>query len=221
MTARHQPLEFSACCPWNCHYSVISQSFSTKSSILEQYQTSIIFRLSIEIFEDTPKSPTLCDSSKSKKYQQRLQSNGFLSREILDHIRCIKQENLVQKQVLIPIILAVGETGDESDRPLIREYCTNWSSRSRCDMIETAQIILENIWAGWEEQTRDVYWWGETVTGGSWAKVGRIVWWRCNFYLDRVYPLSILSCRLQMIKERRSALENWRETKGRKPKLWN
>jgi hypothetical protein len=42
-------------------------------------------------------------------------------------------------------------------------------------MFETAQMILEKIWAGWEEQTRDVYWWVDTVIGGSWAKVGRIV----------------------------------------------
>jgi Fungal specific transcription factor domain len=107
----------------------------------------------------------------AKKQDQRgLQSIDFLSRIILDHIRCIKQEALIQKQVLIPVFLAAAEVGDESDRDFAREYNSNWSSRCRYYMFETAQMILERIWASWEAETRDVYWWGVTVRGGSWSR---------------------------------------------------
>lgn len=107
----------------------------------------------------------------AKKQDQRgLQSISFLSRIILDHVRCIKQEALIQKQVLIPIFLAAAEAGNESDRAFARQYNNNWSSRCRYYMFETAQMILESIWAGWEADTRDVYWWGVTVRGGSWSR---------------------------------------------------
>jgi len=87
----------------------------------------------------------------SKKQDQGgLQSIKFLSRLIIDHVRCIKQDALIQKQALIPICLAAVESGDEADRAFARQYNYNWSLRSRYHMFETAQTILEKIWAGWE-----------------------------------------------------------------------
>ncbi len=105
-----------------------------------------------------------------KQDQHGLQWIKFLSRVILDHIRCIKQDALIQKQVLIPIFLAAAEAGDESDRTFARQYNHNWSSRCRYYMFETAQTILEKIWVDWDQDTRDVYWWGVTVQGGCWSR---------------------------------------------------
>jgi hypothetical protein len=98
---------------------------------------------------------------------QGLQSTTFLARMILDHIRCIRKNQIVQKQVLIPIFLAAAELGDETDRAFVRQYCKHWSASSRYTMFETAGTVIERIWAGWEDQNRDTYWWGIAIGGGS------------------------------------------------------
>lgn len=90
----------------------------------------------------------------AKKQDERgLQTISFLSRIILGHTRCIKQEALIQNQVLIPIFLAAAESEQEPDRAFARQYNMNGSSRSRYYMFETAQSILERIWAGWDAGT--------------------------------------------------------------------
>jgi hypothetical protein len=83
-----------------------------------------------------------------KQDPQSLQSATFLARVILDHIRCIRQDEVIQKQVLIPIFLAAAEVGSETDRAFVRQYCMYWSASSRYFMFETAKVIIENIWAG-------------------------------------------------------------------------
>jgi hypothetical protein len=98
---------------------------------------------------------------------QGLLSAYFLARVILDHIRCIRQDEIIQKQVLIPIILAASEIGDHSDRVFIRQYCKHWTATARYFMFETAGMVIEHIWADWQEETRDKHWWGIIIGGRS------------------------------------------------------
>lgn len=102
--------------------------------------------------------------------QHGLQSTSYLARIVLDHVRCIRKYSSTQKQVLIPVFLAAGETGDENGRDFVRQYCKHWSSRSRYFMFDTAETIIERIWDDWQVLTRDVYWWGVKVGGGSSSK---------------------------------------------------
>lgn len=102
-----------------------------------------------------------------KQNQCGLLSTTHLARVILDHIRCIKQDRIIQKQLLIPLFLAAAETGDETDRTFVQQYCKHWSSTSRYSMFETTEMIIKDIWVDWHPSTRDVYWWGSKVSSGS------------------------------------------------------
>jgi hypothetical protein len=101
----------------------------------------------------------------TKKQDQRgLQSISHLKRVILDHIRCIKQDMIIQKQILIPLFLAGAEIGDETDRAFVEQYCKHWSYTSRYSMFENAEILMKHVWADWCVSIRDVYWWGVKVS---------------------------------------------------------
>lgn len=102
-----------------------------------------------------------------KQDRHGLQSISHLARVILDHIRCIKQDKIIQKQLLIPLFLAAAETGDETDRAFVQQYCKHWSTTSRYSMFETTESTIKHIWTDWNAGMRDVYWWGAKVGGGS------------------------------------------------------
>ena len=91
-----------------------------------------------------------------------------LIRVILDHVRCIRETEMVQKQVLLPIFLAAVEVKDEHNRNFVRQYCNRWSKTARYSQFETALALIEDIWAGSDAGQRDVYWWG--------CKIGDYVW---------------------------------------------
>ena len=92
----------------------------------------------------------------------------YLARITLDHIRCIPQQSVLQKQVLLPIFLAASEADDENDRWFVRQYCRYWSITSRFHMYETTGALLEHIWEDWNPSTKAVFWWGAKVgCGGS------------------------------------------------------
>jgi hypothetical protein len=104
----------------------------------------------------------------TKKQDRRgLQSISHLERVILDHIRCIRQDTIIQKQLLIPLFLAAAEIGDETDRTFVQQYCKHWSCTSRYSMFENAEMIIKHIWADWHVSMRDVYWWGVKVRSES------------------------------------------------------
>ena len=102
-----------------------------------------------------------------KQDRRGLQSISLSKRIILDHIRCIKQSMIIQKQILIPLFLAAAETKDEIDRAFVQQYCKYWSSKSRYSMFETTEVIIKDIWADCHVSMRDAYWWGVKVTCGS------------------------------------------------------
>lgn len=93
-----------------------------------------------------------------------------LARVILDHVRCIPNSDILQKQVLLPVFLAASEVGDARNRAFVREWCKYWSITSRFYMFETAANLLEVIWKDWDTSTRDVYWWGIKIGPESWPK---------------------------------------------------
>lgn len=94
---------------------------------------------------------------------ERLRSITHLARVVLDHVRCIPDTAVVQKQTLLPVFLAASEVGDETTRDFVRQFCRHWSSTARYSMFGTVVTLLETIWAGWDASTRDVYWWGSKV----------------------------------------------------------
>lgn len=92
-----------------------------------------------------------------------LRSITYLARVVLDHVRCIPDTDVVQKQTLLPVFLAASETGDESTRDFVRNFCGHWTATARYSMFGTVGTLLENIWAGWDVESRHVHWWGTIV----------------------------------------------------------
>ena len=92
-----------------------------------------------------------------------LRAINHLSRQIMDHIRCIPQTAVVQKQTLLPVFLAAAEAGDEATRDFARQYCRHWSITAGYFMFETVGILLESIWTDWDAADRSIYWWGVKV----------------------------------------------------------
>jgi hypothetical protein len=92
-----------------------------------------------------------------------LRSILHLARVVLDHVRCIPQTAIVQKQTLLPVFLAAAEVGEEATRSFVRQYCAHWSSTARYSMFGTVLTLLEIIWADWSDSARESYWWGVKV----------------------------------------------------------
>jgi hypothetical protein len=95
--------------------------------------------------------------------KEALHRIDHLSRTIFDSARCIPPTETLQKQVLLPMFLAAAEVGNEWNRDFAREFCRHWSRESNFDQFETVGRLLEEIWRGWKEEERDVYWWGVKV----------------------------------------------------------
>lgn len=92
-----------------------------------------------------------------------------LSRTVLDHIRCIRVTQMMQKQVLLPVFLAAVETADEDSRCFVRQYCKHWSTTARYSQFETALTLIENIWVSYEVNDRADYWWGCDIGSHMWS----------------------------------------------------
>ena len=93
-----------------------------------------------------------------------------LTRVILDHVRCIRETQMVQKQVLLPVFLAAAEIEDESNRYFVRQYCHHWSRTARYSQFETALASIENVWATYDPSQRAVYWWGCNIDDHVWSE---------------------------------------------------
>lgn len=95
--------------------------------------------------------------------QAGLRSISHLARVVLDHVRCIPETAIVQKQALLPVFLAASEVGDEPTRSFVRQYCAHWSSTARYSMFGTVSTLLERIWSQRDESDQQNYWWGVTI----------------------------------------------------------
>lgn len=91
----------------------------------------------------------------------------YLSRTILDYVRCIPRTKTIQKQVLLPLFLAASETGNKWNRAFVREYCRHWDVVSRFSQFKTVGALLEDIWRDWSPHTRAEYWWGMKVPSAA------------------------------------------------------
>jgi hypothetical protein len=93
-----------------------------------------------------------------------------LTRVILDHVRCIRETQMIQKQALLPVFLAAVEVEDENNRHFVRQYCNRWSTTARYSQFETALAAIENIWATYDASQRAVYWWGCKIDNHLWSE---------------------------------------------------
>lgn len=96
----------------------------------------------------------------------------YLSRVILDSVRCIPPTDSFQKQLLLPVFLAASEIGDEWNRSFIREYCVHWSNTSHFSQFDGVLALLESLWDDWSPWTRDTYWWGFKIGQAGWSESG-------------------------------------------------
>lgn len=87
----------------------------------------------------------------------------FYSRLILDHIQCITQETVIQKQVLLPLFLAGCEATEDSLRNQATDFCRFWCQRNGYRMFQDVGDLLEHVWKDRRESADAGYWWGDTV----------------------------------------------------------
>ena len=106
---------------------------------------------------------------RNRQDTESLRAIDYLAREILDHVRCIPQTAVVQKQTLLPVFLAGAEAQDEAARRFALEYCRHWSSTAGYNMFATVGAMLEDVWADWNASTRELYWWGVKVNNNAQA----------------------------------------------------
>lgn len=111
----------------------------------------------------------ICRVFNPRQDTYQLRQIDHLSRVVLDSVRCIPETDIIQKQLLLPVFLAASEVGDERNRSLVRYYLKHWSDTSRFYHFESVTAILEQVWSGWDETTRDEYWWGMQVPRGGWV----------------------------------------------------
>ncbi|SLM34267.1 Zn(2)-C6 fungal-type DNA-binding domain [Lasallia pustulata] len=85
------------------------------------------------------------------------------SRRILGHIHCIKQETVIQKQVLLPLFLAGCEATEKKLRKQAKDFCRVWSQRNGYRMFQDVGDLLEHVWKDRQNSADGRYWWGHTV----------------------------------------------------------
>lgn len=86
---------------------------------------------------------------------------GFLARKTLNHMTSCRRSTMVQKQLLLPVLLAGCETKDENLRQEARQYCSWWNEKTRYDMFLTALGLLEKVWAN--NGNNPQAWWGSIM----------------------------------------------------------
>lgn len=87
----------------------------------------------------------------------------YYTRLILNHIRSITQETVIQKQVLLPLFLAGCEATEESLRKQAKEFCRFWSQKNGYRMFQDVGDLLEHVWEDRRQSADGRYWWGDTV----------------------------------------------------------
>lgn len=90
---------------------------------------------------------------------------GFLARKTLNHVSSCRRSTMVQKQLLLPVFLAGCETKDDRLRQEARDYCAWWNERTRYDMFDTANMLMEEVWVDERAGT----WWGSLIDQKSGA----------------------------------------------------
>ncbi|MCJ1365475.1 hypothetical protein MMC16_004597 [Acarospora aff. strigata] len=91
------------------------------------------------------------------------QKISLISRVVLDHVRSIRQIDLVQKQVLLPVFLAGSEISDDYGRQSAQNYCDFWTEKNRYFLFSQARLLLEEVWKERKDSEIDDFWWGVVV----------------------------------------------------------
>lgn len=89
----------------------------------------------------------------------------YLSRLVLDHIRCIREETELRKQVLLPLFLAGAETKVEEDRKFCTSFCDGLAAQTTYQLFGDISNVLQQIWN--RQHHDDDQWWGSFVSGRS------------------------------------------------------
>lgn len=89
----------------------------------------------------------------------------YLSRLVLDHIRCIREETELRKQVLLPLFLAGAETKVEEDRKFCTFFCDGLATQTTYQLFGDISNVLQQIWN--RQHHDDDQWWGSFVSGRS------------------------------------------------------
>jgi hypothetical protein len=89
----------------------------------------------------------------------------FLShaRVITDHIFASRDDNMINRQALLPLFFAGCELKDQSTRRKITRYCTAWDDKTRYHMFYTTVPLLQQVWAEQEGRGFENTWWGQVV----------------------------------------------------------
>ncbi|EXJ81576.1 hypothetical protein A1O1_07640 [Capronia coronata CBS 617.96] len=95
--------------------------------------------------------------------QREKQTLSYLSRVTLDHVRCCRKTNTVQKQLLLPVFLAGCEASGADSRMQAKDYCTWWNEKSAYGMFSSVAALLELLWARQLINGDDSIFWGDVI----------------------------------------------------------
>ena len=87
----------------------------------------------------------------------------YRARVTMDHVFACREESMVSRQALLPLIFAGCEIRDRSARQKIIEFCSSWSQRTRYHIFDSAVPLMEEVWAEQEAKGFDNVWWGQVV----------------------------------------------------------
>ncbi|KAH8696617.1 fungal-specific transcription factor domain-containing protein [Talaromyces proteolyticus] len=87
----------------------------------------------------------------------------YRARVIVDHIFACRDENMVSRQALLPLIFAGCELTEASLRQKIIKRCSVWNDRTRYYIFSSAIPLLEEVWAEQEKRGFENVWWGQIV----------------------------------------------------------
>lgn len=85
------------------------------------------------------------------------------ARVVVDHVFACRDDSMVPKQALLPLIFAGCELKDASTRKAILRFCATWDDRIKYHMFSDAIPLLEGVWAQQEMHGFENVWWGEVV----------------------------------------------------------
>ncbi|KAI2606595.1 fungal-specific transcription factor domain-containing protein [Hypoxylon sp. NC1633] len=85
---------------------------------------------------------------------------SIFARKTLNSMLSCRQNEMIQKQLLLPVFLAACETEDEKLRNEARNYCKWWASKTRYEMFITSLGLLEEVWATAADPDS---WWGALI----------------------------------------------------------
>lgn len=85
------------------------------------------------------------------------------ARAVVDHIFACRDDSMISRQALLPLIFAACELSDKVIRGKILDYCSFWNAKTRYHMFNSAPELLQQVWAEQEKRGSKNTWWGQVV----------------------------------------------------------